>query len=95
MKTDLTDAVVDALASYRLVRLVQEDELPPMLAARTAVIERFGVDSLPFKLMDCPWCLGMWMAAGVVAVRAVSPRGWGVVARVLAFSAAAGLLAER
>jgi hypothetical protein len=46
-------------------------------------------------LVTCPWCVGMYVAAGVVAARAVAPRLWGPVARVLAVAAIAGELGAR
>lgn len=45
------------------------------------------------RLITCPWCAGVWVGAGVVVVRAVAPRAWRPVARMLAVSEAAGLLA--
>jgi hypothetical protein len=43
-------------------------------------------------LVTCRWCAGVYVAAGVVAARRWLP-GWGYVARVLAASSAAALLA--
>ena len=45
-------------------------------------------------LVTCRWCAGIWIAAGVAAARHVAPRAWQPVARGLALSAAAVLLAQ-
>lgn len=44
-------------------------------------------------LLTCRWCASVYVAAGVVALRALAPRPWGYVARALAASSAAALLA--
>lgn len=46
------------------------------------------------RLLTCRWCAGVWIAAGVVGARAVAPRVWEPVARTLALSAAATLIAR-
>lgn len=46
------------------------------------------------RLLTCRWCAGMWIAAGVVGARTVAPRAWSPVARTLALSAAATLIAR-
>lgn len=46
------------------------------------------------RLLTCRWCAGMWIAAGVVGARAAAPRAWEPVARTLALSAAATLIAR-
>jgi hypothetical protein len=45
------------------------------------------------RLITCPWCAGVWIAGGVVAMRVFTPRAWARAARVLAMSEVAGLLA--
>jgi hypothetical protein len=44
-------------------------------------------------LVTCRWCAGVWVAFGVVAARKLAPRPWDYVARALAASSVAGLLA--
>lgn len=46
------------------------------------------------RLITCRWCAGMWIAAGVVGARSLAPRAWTPVARTLALSAAATLIAR-
>lgn len=89
-----TDLILDAVAVARLTRLVQIDEVWPLPELRAAFLRRVGETSRAAELVHCPWCLGTWCAAGAVAARAVAPRTWTVVARVLAGSAAAGLLSR-
>jgi hypothetical protein len=45
-------------------------------------------------LVTCRWCAGVWIAAAVTAARLVAPRAWQPVARGLALSASAVLLAR-
>lgn len=45
-------------------------------------------------LITCRWCAGMWIAAGVTGARLVAPKAWEPVARGLALSAGAVLLAR-
>lgn len=82
---------VDALAVHRLVRLVQDDSL--LDRPREWMLRRWSAQMMA-ELLTCPWCLSIWVAAGVVGARAVCPLGWGVLARVLALSTAAGKLSE-
>ena len=58
--------------------VVEELEEPPRLAT----------------LVTCRWCAGMWIAMGVAAARMAAPRAWTPVARGLALSATAVLLAR-
>lgn len=45
-------------------------------------------------LVTCRWCAGMWIAAGVTAARRLAPGAWEPLARGLALSASAVLLAR-
>lgn len=111
--------VLDALAAYRLTRLVTADVLADgpretwVEAAYTAEgraeevradaeatswsevaqAEGHGAPKLA-TLVTCRWCAGFWISAGVVAARRAAPRAWDPLARVLAFSAGAALLAR-
>lgn len=121
--------VIDALAAYRLTRLVTLDTITE--GPRRAVVRKAFLDSpgaaLPHgwadwmstpatsypaaefvagvreagdhaipkaaDLITCRWCAGVWVSAGVIAARALVPKLWDPVARVLAVSAAAALVA--
>lgn len=45
-------------------------------------------------LVTCRWCASVWVSLGVVAARRLAPRLWGPLARALAMSALAALLAR-
>lgn len=85
---------VDALAVYRLVKLVRDDRITERL--RVAAIDRYGPpeQSKATYLMHCPWCLSIYLGAGLTLSRRRWPRGTAFVARSLALSAATGLLAQ-
>lgn len=88
----MTDAVVDFLAAYRLTRLAIVDTFPPVQRLRFRVLQRWPEDSWQVELGTCPWCLSVWIAAGVLIVRRT--RAWRALAFVLAGSAVAGALSE-
>lgn len=88
----MVDTVIDALATYRLVRLVQEDEFPPAAAVRNCVYES-DLPEVVKDLYGCPWCLSFWVGLGVAAAR--RNRMWKPVAFALAASAVTGLISER
>jgi len=85
------DLVLEALAVYRATKLLQQDDLPPLPEIREKLMDKYGAS--PWSaLLDCPWCLSVWVAGGSVLLRRIAPRLWGVLARVLASSAVAGLI---
>lgn len=87
------DVAVDALAVYRLTRLLQQDSVPPMPRVRAWLLARYGARPMG-ALVDCPWCLGVWIAFLAPLGDRVCPRLWGVVSRALAASAVTGLLSQ-
>lgn len=92
------DLLVDSFACYRLTRLVVEDEITQPLVEHVgrAIHAGYGTEAGDWyaRLTTCPWCSSVWIGAGVVALRALCPRLWGPVARLLAFSAVAGIIAR-
>ena len=82
--------VVDALAVYRLCRLVARDSITRPFRAW---LEREYTGPL-VTLSTCVWCLSVTAAAAVVALTWWIPLIWSYVAAALALSAAAGLLSE-
>lgn len=93
---------VQAAAAYRLTRLVQEDELPPLPWLRRKmndVVTRDLHDSSVgatvrdelIYMVNCPWCLGFWVAVAVLLADHLTPRLWRPLATALALSAAVGL----
>lgn len=89
------DLTLDALATFRISRLVTSDVLFDDQRARLHMwLEAEGHDKLAY-LLQCGWCSSIYVAGGVIVARQVVPRAWSVASRVLAFSAVAGLLSER
>lgn len=94
----MIDDVTDALAVYRLTRLVIEDRVPfgkarsAVLRSAYARLESTEIEQ-PYivELLSCPWCMSMWVGFGVLAVRRFA--WWRPLSRVLAASAVAGFLA--
>lgn len=91
--------VVDALASYRLTRLIVEDKITDGIREKVRHAAMRSVDSPGTAakintLLSCPWCVGWWVACGVVVARKVAPRIWEPVATALALSATTGIIAE-
>lgn len=84
----MIDLAVDALAAYRLTRLVVEDRIADRPRDALTTRSVFADD-----LLSCRWCSGVWVSAVVVAARVTCPRVWAPVGRALALSAVAGLLA--
>ena len=90
----VSDDIKDALAVYRLTRLVIEDEITQDM--REKIWERYPPQSTKIGyLISCPWCSSIWLGAGVAVARRFAPRVWGVVSLALAGSAVAGLIEER
>lgn len=89
-----TDLIVDALATFRLTRLIVSDSITatPRHALQQWLLEGGHVKA--FEFTACPWCVGQWVAFGVVIARKVAPKVWHPVACALAFSAVTGILAE-
>lgn len=94
----MNDDLVDALAVYRITRMIVEDRVPfgwarDRIRARAFAAQEAGgpgeKDPYFVELLECPWCASVWVAAGVLAVRRLP--GWRPLAQVLAASAAAGL----
>lgn len=55
--TPVEAAVLIGLASWRLWRLVARDDITEPFHSR--------LQGWPHRLVDCPWCLGTWIAAAV------------------------------
>ena len=98
MRDPIVDDLIDLLATYRLTRLVVSDEItqPAIEHVAGAVQAAWGTPAREWfdRLTSCAWCASVWIAAGVVTARAVAPRAWAPVARLLAFSAVAGMIAR-
>jgi hypothetical protein len=90
----LAGLLVDALASYRLVKLVKDDRITE--PAREAVQDRTGPpeESKVSYLMTCPWCLSVYFGAALTLGRLRWPGTTNAVARTFALSALTGLATQ-
>jgi hypothetical protein len=90
----LLGLIVDSLATFRLTKLVNDDEITADL--RDKLLERFHPDETKIGyLITCPWCVSIWAGGAVALARELAPRQWNVAASALAFSAITGLAAEK
>jgi Protein of unknown function (DUF1360) len=75
-----TDVVRIGLASYKLGRLVTKDEITSFLRApvtedpEATRPKQSGVAGALGKLLTCPYCVGMWTAAGLSYAHVLAPR---------------------
>ena len=82
------------LATFRLTRLITEDEL--LADLREWVWRNHPPDETRIGyFMTCPWCVSVWVGGGLVAVQAISPRAGDLLTRALAASALTGLISEK
>jgi hypothetical protein len=88
-----TRQVAEWLACYRAVRLLQRDEVWPLPEARAEAMRRWG-HSRWSVLLDCPWCLSVWVAAALGVLRLACPRLHAALVAVLAASAATGIITD-
>ena len=86
--------LVDALAVYRLVKLVKDDRITEPI--RDGMDERLGPpeESSVSYLLNCPWCLSFWFGSALTLARLRWPRTTEALARSLALSATTGLAAQ-
>lgn len=83
----LTDATLTAGATYRLTKLIQEDEILSPLRDRFHT--KFPPESTKLGyLSTCPWCLSMWIAP--IAHILPTP-----IKAALTASAVTGVISER
>jgi Protein of unknown function (DUF1360) len=93
--TQVVDLAVDTLASYRLTKLVRDDQITEPF--RETVYSRFGPpdESKVSYLVNCPWCMSIWFGLALGLARRQMPAAAHVVARALALSALTGLLNQK
>lgn len=78
--------VMLALTAARVTRLVVADAFPPAEGGRDWVRRRFGEDSWQDYLVNCPWCIGVWVAG---ALTAATTAWYGLPAPLLMWGSAA------
>jgi hypothetical protein len=83
--------VIDALAAYRLTRLVVEDEITSDL--RDLVWRKFdpGTTKVGY-LLTCPHCTSVWVAGAIVLARHIAPKAARPATYALALAGAASLV---
>lgn len=95
LAADPVALALDALAAFRLTRLIVDDAI--IDAPRDAIharLDRGGpVAAKIAEGLDCYWCVGLWVAVAVAAGR--STAAWRAARYPLALSAATGILAGR
>lgn len=94
----LQQTALTSLATYRLTKLVIDDEITADL--RDKAFEE--LDKLDNKfsakltyLLTCPWCVSIWAAGFLILLRKFAPNLAQALEILLASSAATGLLYER
>lgn len=58
--------IVLIFAVARVTRLIVDDKIS--LPLRQWVLSKSGEDGWFFYLVNCPWCVGVWIAAGMTTV---------------------------
>lgn len=85
---------VDALATYRFQKLIREDKITEPV--REWVWRKHPPESTKIGyLLGCPWCLSIYAGMGLSFARMIAPGTTNALARGLALSAIAGIMAER
>ena len=87
----MAELLIDALATYRLVKLVRHDKITELV--RESVQAKHGPPdrSKISYLIDCPWCLPAYFGGAIALGRRFWPGGTAVTSRGLALSALTGL----
>lgn len=86
------------------VRLIRDAYARTDKASYVEFASEAAVDAMPHgddeapklaALLTCPWCVSVYVAAGVLIARRWTPRLWRTASYGLALSSAAGLLSTR
>jgi hypothetical protein len=75
-------------------RQAELDELLQWSATPAEAVEVVKDPPKLAVLVTCPWCASFWVGLAVVGCRRFAPTLWGPLARVLAGSHLAGLIAN-
>jgi hypothetical protein len=87
----ITEPVRDAVVATAY-RRAGADTRPELMSWTEWAAEDSDAPKLA-TLVTCRWCVGTWVAMGVVVLRRLSPRAWEPVAEVLALSSVGTLVA--
>ena len=91
---NLTDAAIRGLATYRLSRLIVEDEITSPIRDRVWKNHPPHTSRLGY-LFTCYWCSSIYAASALEISRIIAPKTTRKVETVLALSAVAGIVAAR
>jgi hypothetical protein len=81
------DLLTDSLATYRISRLITEDEILSDL--REWVWKKHTPEDTKIGyLITCPYCVSVWAGGAAMLLREASPRGWRLLGGALALSGA-------
>jgi len=90
----MLDLVTTGLATYRLSRLVVEDEI--FEPVRSKVWSKYPPESSKIGyLFTCYWCTSIYAASALQISRMIAPKTTRVVETALAASAIAGIIAAQ
>lgn len=93
-KTSPLDTAVQALATYRIAKLIIDDKITEDI--REKIFVKYGdpaVSKVSYAF-TCFWCVSIYAGLGIALGDTVFPRTTRLLTRALAFSAVTGLLAE-
>lgn len=92
--SDVARFAITALATYRLSRLVVEDEITSGL--RDVIWKKYPPESTKVGyLLTCYWCSSVYAASALEISRMIAPKTTRAVETALAASAVAGIVAAR
>lgn len=90
----MRDVLVGGLASYRISRLLTTDEISEPI--RRKIWKKYPPEtSLVGYAFTCDWCISMYSAAALLALRGIAPEVSKKVETVLALSAIAGIVSSK
>jgi Protein of unknown function (DUF1360) len=84
--------LVEGLATYRLVKLVRDDRITEPFRKTIAETQGPPEQSKLSYLLNCPWCLSVYLGAAVTLAGRRWPGTADVLTRTLALSAITGLV---
>lgn len=89
----VAELAIRGLATYRLSRLVVEDEITEPL--REKIWQKHPPTTRLGYLITCYWCSSIYAASALEISRIIAPKTTQRVETVLALSAVAGIVAAR
>ena len=91
MDNEILVFIIAGLATYRLTRLIVDDEI--LAPIRNRIFNRFDPEYSKFGyVLTCTWCSSIWVASLVVIFGIIIPTIAFYIGLVLALSAVAGYL---